>query len=218
MNPPSLRKNSGLAIASLVLGLLGLCCPFFLPSIAAIVCGHIARGKIKSSGGALEGAGLALAGLILGYLTVVLSVIGAIVFATVYPKMHGVMDQTVKLAYATQIHTAVQAMVADGVAKDDKSHGWPADAGITTVTELKKRLIEGGYLTAEEAEMYGFENFLFGNLSAEDPEATVFIRNRPDLFEEGAILVRKDGEPAMFTGSDEIIIEDPPREPPYLAP
>jgi len=55
-------RTSGLAIASLVLSLL-------IPSgcIPAIVCGHIALRKIKK-GPALQGRGLALAGLIIGYI------------------------------------------------------------------------------------------------------------------------------------------------------
>jgi hypothetical protein len=41
---------------------------FFLPTaIAAIVMGHISRAQIRRSGGQKTGAGIALAGLILGY-------------------------------------------------------------------------------------------------------------------------------------------------------
>lgn len=59
-------QTSGLAIASLVCGVLS----FFtlgLTAIPAVICGHIARGSIKRSGGARTGSGLALAGLICGY-------------------------------------------------------------------------------------------------------------------------------------------------------
>jgi hypothetical protein len=60
--PPAVPTN-GLAIASLVCGVgtfvIGLS---FIP---AIICGHIARGQIRRTGE--QGGGLALAGLILGY-------------------------------------------------------------------------------------------------------------------------------------------------------
>jgi Domain of unknown function (DUF4190) len=60
--PPAPPTN-GLAIASLVCGVgtfvIGLS---FIP---AIICGHIARGQIRRTGE--QGGGLALAGLILGY-------------------------------------------------------------------------------------------------------------------------------------------------------
>jgi type IV pilus assembly protein PilA len=58
-------QTSGKAIASLVLGFLG----FILPAaIAAIVLGHISRAEIRRSQGRLRGNGMALGGLILGYL------------------------------------------------------------------------------------------------------------------------------------------------------
>jgi hypothetical protein len=43
-------------------------------AIPAVICGHIARLKTRKSGGALCGKGIAAAGLILGYVMLVLSV------------------------------------------------------------------------------------------------------------------------------------------------
>src|SRR5882724_6782451 len=72
-------KNSGLAVWSLVLGILGLLfllvCIGPLVAIPAVICGHIAYGRIKRSAGALEGQGIALAGLITGYVTIGLAVV-----------------------------------------------------------------------------------------------------------------------------------------------
>ena len=60
---PPVAPTNGLAIASLVCGVgtfvIGLS---FIP---AIICGHIARRQIRQTGE--QGGGLALAGLILGY-------------------------------------------------------------------------------------------------------------------------------------------------------
>jgi hypothetical protein len=71
-------KNSGLAIGSLVLGIIGLVlllvCIGPLFAIPAVICGHMAYSRIKRSGGALVGQGMALAGLITGYLSIGLSV------------------------------------------------------------------------------------------------------------------------------------------------
>jgi hypothetical protein len=63
------RKTSGAAIASLVLGLLGLV-PFvgFPLGIVAVVLGASSGGRIKNSRGTLGGEGMATAGLILGIL------------------------------------------------------------------------------------------------------------------------------------------------------
>ena len=58
------QKTSGLAIASLVTGVTCI-------APAAIVCGHIALSQIKASAGQLTGRGLAIAGTILGYVSLV---------------------------------------------------------------------------------------------------------------------------------------------------
>lgn len=72
MPPPaaSLPKSSGLAICSLVLGILGIIlCLGPIAGIPAIVCGHIAHGRVRKSGGALSGGGMAIAGFVLGYIS-----------------------------------------------------------------------------------------------------------------------------------------------------
>lgn len=66
--------NNTLAIVSLVLGIL-CCIPF--AGIGAIVTGVIARNQIAASGGQQKGAELAIAGIVLGALSVAL---GAITF------------------------------------------------------------------------------------------------------------------------------------------
>ncbi|MHC4543649.1 MAG: DUF4190 domain-containing protein [Planctomycetota bacterium] len=67
-------QTSGLAIASLVLSLIGP-----VGCIPAIVCGHIALGKVKKEP-AVKGYGLALAGLIIGYAVLGLSIVVMIPF------------------------------------------------------------------------------------------------------------------------------------------
>jgi hypothetical protein len=58
--------TDGMAIASLVLGLSCILCGG-VTAIPAIILGHISRSKIKKSQGRLQGGGMALAGVILGY-------------------------------------------------------------------------------------------------------------------------------------------------------
>lgn len=58
-------RTRGMAIASLIFGLMFL---FFPAAIVAVVLGHLSRSKIRNSGGQLTGAGLGLAGLVLGYM------------------------------------------------------------------------------------------------------------------------------------------------------
>jgi competence protein ComGC len=69
-NIPSV-KTSSLAIWSLVLAILGmlllLVCIGPLFAIPAVICGHMGYSRVKRSGGALQGEGIALGGLITGY-------------------------------------------------------------------------------------------------------------------------------------------------------
>jgi Domain of unknown function (DUF4190) len=78
------RGTNSLAIVSLVAGISGYVLPHpFIGGLVAIVTGHMARGQIRRTGEG--GGGFALAGLLLGYLHLFLSlllvgVILAIVF------------------------------------------------------------------------------------------------------------------------------------------
>jgi hypothetical protein len=65
---PGIGGNS---IWSLVLGILSFL-TLGLTGIPAVVCGHLARGKIKRSAGSQTGDGLAMAGLVIGYIGTVI--------------------------------------------------------------------------------------------------------------------------------------------------
>jgi hypothetical protein len=78
---PAPRTN-GMAVASLVLGIIWL---FWVGSILALVFGYVGKGQIDRSGGAQSGRGLAIAGIVLGWvgvgtlvLTIVLAIIGSL--------------------------------------------------------------------------------------------------------------------------------------------
>jgi len=72
-------RTSGLAIASLALSILSAVIGP-LGCIPGIVCGHIARRQIKKDP-AIQGAGIATAGLIIGYIFLVLFVIVVFMFS-----------------------------------------------------------------------------------------------------------------------------------------
>ena len=80
--PSTVRSTNGFAVAALVLGILGWTMLPVLGSIGAIIFGHLARGQIRRANGAQDGDGLALAGLILGWVSVGLAIaaIAAIIF------------------------------------------------------------------------------------------------------------------------------------------
>ncbi len=80
-------KTNVMAIISLISGLVSW---FFLPFLAAIVAiitGHMARGQIKN--GVETGDGLAIAGLILGYLNILMSCVGILIFILIFGGMIG---------------------------------------------------------------------------------------------------------------------------------
>ena len=70
------RTTSTLAIVSLVSGLLGWSFVPWLGSIVAVITGHLARTEIRREPERLEGDGMAVAGLVLGYAMLVLSLLG----------------------------------------------------------------------------------------------------------------------------------------------
>jgi hypothetical protein len=64
------QQTDGGAIASLILGITSIVlCLNIFTGIPAIITGHISYSKIKKSMGRLKGEGMALTGLILGYLS-----------------------------------------------------------------------------------------------------------------------------------------------------
>ena len=71
----TVAKTSPGAIWSLVLGILSLICLGPFAAIPAVICGHVALGNIKRSTGTLAGEGMAIAGLVTGYIGIVLAVI-----------------------------------------------------------------------------------------------------------------------------------------------
>jgi hypothetical protein len=78
-------KTDGLAIAGFVLGIASILPPFAICSIPAIILSAVAMNRIKHDP-ALEGKGLALAGIICGaivlFLWVCLIIFGMIIFIT----------------------------------------------------------------------------------------------------------------------------------------
>lgn len=96
--PPMTPTTSGLAIVSLLCGLLF----FIFPSaVAAIIFGHISRSDIRRSGGRKTGAGMAQAGLILGYFGIALIAVILIIAAIAIPNFvrnKGVIDARAKAA------------------------------------------------------------------------------------------------------------------------
>lgn len=96
-------QTSGLAIASLVLGLLSFC-TFFTTGIVAIVLGIISLVKMNKSGGRLKGTGFAIAGI----------AVPAVSAVFIVPLMLGIMMpalvRTQQIAYRMVCGTNLSAL------------------------------------------------------------------------------------------------------------
>lgn len=68
------QKNNGLAVASLVLGIVGILLQLFgVVNILAIVFGFVSKSQIDSGQG--RGRGMAVAGIVLGFIGLALLII-----------------------------------------------------------------------------------------------------------------------------------------------
>jgi hypothetical protein len=70
-------RTNGLAVASLVFGILWL---FYVGSLLALVFGYIGKSQIDASGGSQTGRGMAVAGIVLGWVGVGLFLLTIAVF------------------------------------------------------------------------------------------------------------------------------------------
>lgn len=73
-----------MAIVSLIAGVTGLTLFPVAGSIVAVVTGYLARREIEAAEGALEGEGLAIAGIVLGWIGVGLTIVGLCIAGVVF--------------------------------------------------------------------------------------------------------------------------------------
>lgn len=70
------------ALWAMILGILSIACCGILAGIPALILGNSAKKEIAASGGAQKGDGMAKAGVILGIVSIVITVLYIIVFTT----------------------------------------------------------------------------------------------------------------------------------------
>jgi hypothetical protein len=73
-------KTNGLAIASLVLGIVWV---YWVGSVLAVIFGHVALSQINKSNGTQQGRGMAIAGLVLGWIGVAVLIVWLLFVASV---------------------------------------------------------------------------------------------------------------------------------------
>ena len=72
-------RTSGLAVASLICGIVSLLFCQIIGAVPGLICGHMALSQINSSPLPMSGRGLAIAGLVLGYVQMLLLLVGIVV-------------------------------------------------------------------------------------------------------------------------------------------
>lgn len=109
VEPPS---TSGKAVASLLCGFLFF---FFPAAVAAVILGHLSLSDIKKSAGRLTGRGVAIAGLIFGYMGLVLLPILLFIGLLAIPRIlraRIAANESSAIASLRQIDSAAEAYSA----------------------------------------------------------------------------------------------------------
>ena len=88
---PTGPKTNTLAIIALVASIAGFII-WGIGFIAGVICGHISLSQIKKTGE--QGRGMAVAGLIIGYVGIALTIIGTIIFFAVFAAILSNPDLT----------------------------------------------------------------------------------------------------------------------------
>jgi hypothetical protein len=190
MIPPATNlKTPGLAIASLICGIGG----FFtclLTGIPAIITGHLALGKIQREPGSLKGTGIAMTGLVLGYVTTVASILLIPLAAIATPSVFKALERakTVQnISSSRQMHLGLQMYASDHEGK------YPSDL---------EALDASGPIGSMAALSYKGDNdtplawiYFPGLDDTSDPQAIILAS--PETFkqnrEPSRIVVRVDG-------------------------
>ena len=139
--PAPAPKNCGLAVWSLVLGIsaivLSIACIGPLFAIPAVICGHLAYSRIKRSAGALTGDGLALGGLITGYISFALIPLIGMLAAIAIPNF-------VKARNTAQLHVCISNLRMIEGAKQMWAVEKKSETDTPTAQELNS-YIPGGF-------------------------------------------------------------------------
>jgi len=121
-------KTSALAIWSLVLGILSLACFSIFAAIPGVICGHKALSKIKHSAGALTGQGMAIAGLVTGYLGIAWAVVFIpMMMAIAIPNFVRARDISMQNACINNLRQ-IDAAKNEWALENNKTNGAPVTA------------------------------------------------------------------------------------------
>ncbi|MDY6875740.1 MAG: DUF4190 domain-containing protein [Chloroflexota bacterium] len=91
-------QTSGMAVGSLIASIVGFTIVPIIGGIVGLILGYIARKQIRESEGTFTGAGLALAGIIMGWIQVVLlglPICAIVVLTLMGPSVGGIFSNII---------------------------------------------------------------------------------------------------------------------------
>jgi Domain of unknown function (DUF4190) len=164
--PPQTRTTSGLAIISLVAGVISLCGG--LTSIFAIIFGHLALSKIRRNP-AVEGRGLAVAGLVLGYsllaVWVVFFAVGGLGALSEVTQPHGEV---------LNIHAEPETKLIEG----DFDYGFTVTVIVRNKSKERSTLTVKPWLSCSEGEWHRSQELVF---DGEETKRLTYFFHEPTI-------------------------------------
>lgn len=118
-------QTDGKAVGSLILGILALFPMGILAGIPAVVLGHLAKSSIARSMGRLKGDGMAMAGLVMGYISIAFIPLVLIIAAIALPNFLRARMAANESAAVSTVRTINTAQVTYSITYADK--GYAAD-------------------------------------------------------------------------------------------
>lgn len=200
------RQTPGTAVASLILGIMGVAaCTGPLTGIPAIICGHMARGRIAREPQRYTGAGLALAGLIMGYVSLLFAIAWlAILAGMLLPALSAARESARTVSCASnlkQISLGVMMYAADheDTLPPDLAtiweSGYVADGKVFVCPSSFSQPAAGAAtLRTGQGCDYDYFGGLLGKLEdVSDPARTILAADRPGNQRRGFNVLFADG-------------------------
>ncbi|WP_395751867.1 DUF4190 domain-containing protein [Prosthecobacter sp.] len=190
------QGTSGLAIASLICGIL-VFLTFGLAGLPAVILGHLGLSKIRKSGGALKGSGMAIAGLVMGYLGFGLTII-AVLASLAVPVYSRVQSQAYQMK---AVNNAKQLVM--GLKMYSQDHDGKYPPSLETLFDeqilVDRKLLE--FTGMMNVPGQGWDYRGAEHTDADPGNIILLISKQPDLSKK-KIVARNDGSASVEKASE----------------